>query len=296
MPDFQLSYSGEQVNTAIGNGLNAVTTESEQTLTPEQQQVVQEKIGLNQLLSHTAPPIVEEKSGSMVSITDASNQTVVSLVSQIVPVQAGSGDPSPNNVRPISGWNNVSVTNDSSGQGLTAELPETVYGGSLDWTTGLLTVSKEKLIVDGVNKKVTSVTQHGNGRYYAVTSLPHSSVRTLDRPDNPLSDRFIAIGGVVEGGCYVAGSGNKSLVFTLTDQTLTTVEAVNAWLVDNPTTFVYDLAEPYAIQITPQQITLLKGTNNVWSNSGDTAISYVADTKMYIDGLVSSVASAVLNN
>lgn len=296
MPDFQLSYSGEQVNTAIGNGLNAVTTESGQTLTPEQQQVVQGKIGLEQLFSHTAPPIVEEKSGSMVSITDASNQTVVSLVSQIVPVQAGSGDPSLNNVRTINGWDSASVTNDTSGQSLTTDLPETVYGGNNNWTAGVLTAEKRKYILNGVNGVVTKVSANGSGVYYASAGLPTPGVKTGSVLDSLLSDKLIAKNKVEPGCCYITGANSDVLVITLPDQSLTTVDAINAWLVDNPITFVYDLANPYEIQITPQQITLLKGTNNVWSNSGDTTISYVADTKMYIDGLVSSIASAVLNN
>lgn len=231
---------------------------------------------------------------NVVHVTNAATRPAVELISHIEPVQAGSGDPSPNNFRQINGWDAVSVTNDSSSQTLTADLPETVYGGTKNWTTGLLMVSKEKLIVDGVNKKVTSVTQHGSGRYYAVISLPHSSVRTLDRPDNPLSDRFIAKGSVTEGGCYVAGSGNKSLVFTPTDQTLTTVDAVNAWLADNPVTFIYDLAEPYTIQLAPQQLDVLKGTNNIWSNCGKTQLIYIADTKKYIDEKIAALAAAQL--
>ena len=44
-----------------------------------------------------------------------------SLIASIVPVQAGSGDPSPENVRPISGWTGCEVIDDA------------VYGGFIDW-------------------------------------------------------------------------------------------------------------------------------------------------------------------
>lgn len=179
-------------------------------------------------------------------------------------------------------------------QTLTADLPETVYGGTRNWTTGVLTVDKAKFVADGVTNKAVSVSRHANGLYYAVLNLPKSSVRTLDNPNNPLSDKFIAKGGVAVGACYIAGSGYRSLVITPIDQTLTTAEAVNAWLADNPVTFIYDLAEPYTIQLTPQQLALLKGTNNVWSTTGDTNLTYIADTKLYIDGKFEELQNAIL--
>ena len=40
---------------------------------------------------------------------------------------------------------------------------------------------------------------------------------------------------------------------------------------------VYELATPYTIQLTPQQIRLLKGTNNISCNTGDLSIKYYPD-------------------
>ena len=51
----------------------------------------------------------------------ASDAPLKSLTASIVPVQAGSGDPSPTNVRPISGWTECEVIDDA------------VYGGFIDW-------------------------------------------------------------------------------------------------------------------------------------------------------------------
>lgn len=49
-------------------------------------------------------------SGAMVTFPDGANGIPVkSLTAQITPAQAGSGDPSPDNVRPISGWTGVTV-------------------------------------------------------------------------------------------------------------------------------------------------------------------------------------------
>lgn len=49
-------------------------------------------------------------SGAIVTIEDgADNVPVVSLTAEIVPVQSGTGDPAPDNVRPISGWTGANV-------------------------------------------------------------------------------------------------------------------------------------------------------------------------------------------
>lgn len=55
--------------------------------------------------------IVNTASGAVASFSDGSNGFPVrSLTVGIEPVQSGSGDPSPTNVRPISGWDAVEVT------------------------------------------------------------------------------------------------------------------------------------------------------------------------------------------
>lgn len=48
-------------------------------------------------------------SGPIVSVSDAKAAPLRSLVANIEPVQAGSGDPSPTNIRPITGWTACNV-------------------------------------------------------------------------------------------------------------------------------------------------------------------------------------------
>ena len=96
-----------------------------------------------------APAIIETAQGSIASFDDgADNIPVKDLVAEIVPLQSGSGDPSPDNVRPITGWTEcnvvVSPTEDAQdGETHTISFASagTVYGGSIDVTTGVLTVT-----------------------------------------------------------------------------------------------------------------------------------------------------------
>lgn len=55
-------------------------------------------------------PHLKSVSGAMATFSDGEDLPLNSLNVNIEPVQSGSGDPSPDNVRPISGWSAVNVT------------------------------------------------------------------------------------------------------------------------------------------------------------------------------------------
>lgn len=55
------------------------------------------------------PPVQKTVSGSLIHITDALAAPAVALSVEINPAQSGSGDPSPTNVRPITGWTGANI-------------------------------------------------------------------------------------------------------------------------------------------------------------------------------------------
>lgn len=60
---------------------------------------------------------------------------------------------------------------------------------------------------------------------------------------------------------------------------------------------VYKLATPITYQLTDLEvIKLLKGTNNIWADTGDTEATYRADTKLYIDNKITQAIAAALNS
>lgn len=62
----------------------------------------------NTIINGGASPYPKGASGDIITITDgAENTPLKSAVVNIEPVQSGSGDPSPTNIRPISGWTQV---------------------------------------------------------------------------------------------------------------------------------------------------------------------------------------------
>lgn len=69
----------------------------------------------------------------VVSVADAAPLDAEGLVVDIEPVQAGSGDPSPENVRPISGWTGANVTR--TGKNLLDETYRTNTGNNVKFNT-----------------------------------------------------------------------------------------------------------------------------------------------------------------
>lgn len=75
-------------------------------------------------------------------------------------------------------------------------------------------------------------------------------------------------------------------------------ETLTANLPETVTSGVYDWtngvltkADGSTVQLTPQQLETLKGTNNIWSDAGATEVTYAVDTKMYIDNLVTALVN-----
>lgn len=77
-------------------------------------------------------------SGNPVTCTPVEGYPLGVTVS-LEPVQAGEGEPSPDNIRPISGRTSVEVevSGDGQSQKTVLTLPETIYGGSVDAVTGV---------------------------------------------------------------------------------------------------------------------------------------------------------------
>lgn len=320
-------------------------------------------------------------SGPIVSVNDALAAPLRSLVANIEPVQAGSGDPSPDNVRPISGWSAVNVcrtgknlssvsswsghsgvagvldtpippnteftmsgifsrdgaaTNgcailfgfsdgtdsgwtslgvnsgrksgtktytkeivsvkfyssnvgwaDSqnytltveefqlelgstatayepySGNQYTLQLGQTVYGGTLDVTNGVLTVDRAMVdlgtlpwqIRESLGGFSATVTPTPQNQFKAISSCyPYKGIYSS------VTDK--AFGYVYNNHVFVkdsAYSDAASLKTALNGQTL-----------------VYELATPITIPLIPTEISTLQGQNNLWADSGDVTVTYLA--------------------
>lgn len=170
---------------------------------------------------------------------------------------------------------------------LDAALPETVYGGRLDWGTGVLTVDRKKIVVDGSEpweKNVLGVFQFQN--IEKLTGYKKNGITPLC--DTYGKFKWTATSGVLEDKSFgmFNTQTNKLELLWINDSSYDTVNDLVAALQANPVTVIFELEKPYTIQLTPQQLDMLAGYNAVWRDAGDTHLTYVADTKSYIDDSV----------
>jgi len=168
------------------------------------------------------------------------------------------------------GYNQYSVLlQDTEGQ------PGTVYGGTLDVVSGLLTV----------NRKLYTWNAGASSAYLTSTNayaLPKSDVVTINTGNQStligaVCDKFpsgtwASISAVSRSmaGCAL---GN-ALAFRVAGYT--TKQEYEAFLSDNPLAFAYLVRESQTYQLAPTQIKALLGENNVWADAGNVAVAFKA--------------------
>ena len=213
-------------------------------------------------------------SGNPVSVSNPSGLTALTGLSlDIEPVQSGEGDPSPTNIRPITGHTSATVTRtvDGSATDYTIDLNGTIYGGTLDVSTGVLTVNRKIITFDG-----TQAVGLANWRPFSGSSawlyriaITADMRQPVDPNINILCDKLKPIpyselyGGIYANNIGIACTGGTvwGIAMRVPVEGLTTATQINAWLTENPVTVCYELATPTTVQLTPQQISLLTGTN-----------------------------------
>ena len=72
---------------------------------------------------------------------------------------------------------------------------------------------------------------------------------------------------------------------------LSTVDEFKSWLDTQDVQIVYPAQEPVTIQLTPQEILALSGTNTIYTDTGDTTVSGRADPNTIIQQLAARIAA-----
>ena len=154
----------------------------------------------------------------------------------------------------------------------------TVYGGTLDVFTGLLTVDRE--CVDGgdlpwvkhssssseyrnFNATTPSVAKNDSSAYTVISSVyraqTYDDVTTTEDYDT-----------------YIRPNGSATQI-CVKDTSKSSLSAAAFGTAMVGVQFCYELATPITYQLTPIQVAALV-TNNVWTNAEDVSVSYTTDT------------------
>lgn len=147
---------------------------------------------------------------------------------------------------------------------ITVALGQTVYGGHIDIISGLLSIEYVNFVLESIQWTSRPV-----GGVYCWRA-ENWTTENLKLPTN---------GSIFDGVCDtytpIRFNGVSANVNTIALRD-------NGWLhVNNGSTSISPtghvtiaLAEPKTVQLTPQEINTLLGTNNIWCNTGDISVTY----------------------
>lgn len=298
-----------------------------------------------------APPF--SSSGAIVTCNPVPGYPL-HVISQIEPVQEGTGDPSPENVRPITGWTEVTLRVCGKNLVQISERTEEIATGLIiDWhsdgrvtisgsptePTGYLLNKTDSLVLpagsyyisqnppskdwfrflyrgsyymgraleaNGINPILMAVRKVPAGDIPAETAYPMLTVGSTppDQYEPPNPNAFtitLPLGQTVYGGTLDWQTG----VLTVTHGEIASYAGESlpgAWMSDRdvysagstPTTgaqVVYELATPNTIQLTPHEVLALAGENTIYGNTGDVTVSGRADPNTIIQSLSQRIAA-----
>lgn len=184
---------------------------------------------------------------------------------------------------------------------ITLPFGQTVYGGTLDWITGVLTVgwiSHTFNAADSVSGNWQS-TDTSMGAVIAITSPGATPVQTTGEIPNILcaSLKTISYGNIFSGSnsdtaiSLVWGGKANQFVIRLPLSLAETAADIKSWLIDNAVEVVYQIAEPFTIQLTPQEILALSATNTIYTDGDSVTVSGRADSLATIQAMQEQIAA-----
>ena len=255
---------------------------------------------LKELIRGVDSPIYRNASGNPIEISDGFDAAPVKNLSvNLAFIQAGSGDPSHDNIRPITGFDSVNITrtgeNGANPQSVTVSFPNvgTVYGGNLNLTTGLLTLTHKGVTFNGTENwgiDATTATDDPNrlkGRYKLENAFPGIKGDTsYDYIFQGVTNKYKPITASNTWdrvtGVSTHGLTENCLIFDSEFPLRTDINNFKASLAEIPLTVVYLLATPVTYQLTPTEITTLLGYNQITSDAGEIHLTYRADPNLSI--------------
>ena len=170
-----------------------------------------------------------------------------------------------------------------NGQTYTIDLDGTRYGGTLDVTTGVLTLTHG--IVDLGTLNWGYITSASVFR----VDIPTMLRRTILMCSQYTQDFSAQVENIADKTVW-----NYSYAYTpnnlvIKDSDYTDDASFKAMLTANNAQLVYELATPQVVQLTAEQVMILKNQNNIWADSGEVEVTYlsqdVAGKTFYIPDL-----------
>lgn len=148
---------------------------------------------------------------------------------------------------------------------------DTVYGGTLDVTTGELVVNRAYLSLNTANMDNTE----------DYPAWRNSGVRNIVGGDlNTKIDALTNVSPIAMGSVWAIGANTRNAGDTLIMNKAYFNMTQSDWqALAMDIQFSILLAEPQTIQLTPTEITMLLGNNTLWADAGDSTLRYWAEAE-----------------
>lgn len=172
----------------------------------------------------------------------------------------------------------------------TIALGSTVYGGTLDVTKGILTVTHLKVsgkVTEVVSSSYSNITygrfakpndskDMGKASINLISSEYEVDTRTRDWDD--IANIGKIFGGASTAWYWIGFTKNTSLADMQTES--------------NDNEIVYELATPITIQLTPTEVRTLIGENNIYADSGDVEVEYFNEDARQFNELIETIITS----
>ena len=208
-------------------------------------------------------------SGNPVTI-NAQHGDMINPVVTLNVIQEGSGTPSPSNPRPIGAYGDarIHVNSDTT----IIDFGNAVYGGTLDVSTGVLTVIYKVINIKYLNYLHYTTAQGELYRSDAVPGIKSFAANILSTVKCEIYETKTQ-STRTNNTIYI----NNTLLDVIDDRFMNTNE-FKTWLSNNDVYVCCELANYESVQLTPAQVSLAQGTNVVSTNGNSSiAFSYKKD-------------------
>jgi hypothetical protein len=199
--------------------------------------------------------------------------------------QSGTGDPSPTNVRPISGVS--SITLGANGSATVIDLDGTRYGGYVDAVSGVLTLLWKR--IDMGTLSWSYITDYANPYFDSGVTGRKEGTEFLCDMYKYVGIRAYATAGDMNN--YECSSHNSATRVFIRDDRYTTAQTFTQEVTGHY--IVYELATPITIQLTPQQLSTIIGNNTFSTDTGTLEIKYQDLQEKSASGAIASFNTAL---
>ena len=219
-----------------------------------------------------------ESEASPLSFNTDKASGLVSLISNILGSQTGSGTPAPDNECPINWLEECNLT--VNGTALNIAFNNYVFEGNIDAVSGKLIITKLGLKFTGDASETWANYPQQNGFYKNLTNAIDSNINTA------LCNYFAIVPNYADFGIRIRGEGDRLFFCHITDNIsgVSDITTWKTWLTSNNVYFVGTLLTPLEVSLTANTINSIIGDNVISSDTnGDITVTYKESVKHYLD-------------